>query len=815
MENKTGKRKNLKSQLLENLPLIILVAVILVFFRNLIFMRQVPMGSDLRVYYYPGWTYFHSSLSSLSNPFWCDHVYSGFPLFSDSEGGIFYPLSTLAYLLPVNVGYNLVFWLHYLLAGVFFYLYVREIGVSRWPSAIMAVPFALSGFIIAHLVHPNVVITAAWLPLFLLCLERGMKRASLKYFVLAGGVMGLQFLAGFLMIPLFGVALTPFYLFLYRREEGRRGREALSLAGKGVALVLMVGLGLGMAQNLPSYNLVQESYRAGGLNEQASNIIHLKPAQMLTFVFPQLFGRGVDVGYWGAWSFEEVYGFVGLLPLFLACFALGRKRGWHASFYLGVLAFSIVLALGNTGLLWRALHALPGFSVLKSPARFLLLADFALLVLGALGLERLISRPSAGGARRRVAARLLAAGVAWSAAWTLVAVLTSSGPGWWKTFFESGARRLFSTLPGDAAGRYANLTRFLRLSNPDFFVPLLLCVLIPLVIWLLARGTINVNAAVGAFLILMVLEVFFFCGPINKFTPLWQVETVPPAADVAASDEGTYRTTIAKEVRSELGEDFQFTPNVPMTYSLDDIRGNSTIPTRNYDRLHELLNNLFSDKAFGLLNTRYLLAQPLRERGMVYDISNPLALCGARPRVTFPAAGCIFDQMCLLSHLQGGGLLEEGTPVAWVTIRLDDLALGPFAIRVGRNTEQLEAEELVRSGERGTGGVDIFDYRHPGWRYRSWSYEGRVRFGADLEAASVEIELDPALYDRVFVLKAVSLHTTSGRVQPLERGQVDYSGPKAVVYQEPGGIAARLPGRQGGGRGGLAAQRGARLRRLQ
>ena len=47
MESKTAKRKRLYNRLVENLPLIILVAVVLVFFRSLVLMRRIPLGSDL------------------------------------------------------------------------------------------------------------------------------------------------------------------------------------------------------------------------------------------------------------------------------------------------------------------------------------------------------------------------------------------------------------------------------------------------------------------------------------------------------------------------------------------------------------------------------------------------------------------------------------------------------------------------------------------------------------------------------------------------------------------------------------------------
>ncbi len=785
MEEKVARRSKTYNQLVENLPLIILVAVVLLFFRSLVFMRRIPLGSDLKVYYYPGWSFFHGALSSFSNPTWCDFVYSGFPLFADSEAGIFYPVNYLSYLLPLNVGYNLMFWLHYLLAAVFFYAYVREIGASRWPAVLMALPYSLSGFTLAHLVHPNLVITVAWLPLLLFCLERGMRRGRISWFVFAGGVMGIQFLAGFLMTALFGALLAPFYLFLYPRG-GRTRKEAALLAVKGLALTLGVGFGLGMVQNLPSYYLVQESYRAGGLNENSADILRMTTPHALALFFPKLFGQGVDMGYWGAWYFEDMYGYVGMIPPFLAVFALRRRRQWHASFFFWALVASLAVSIGNAGLLWRFVHAMPGFDVLKAPVRFILLADLSLLVLGALGLERLIGDRRGDEKQARAGVWMLAAGAAWAAVWVAIALVVRYGTGWLESGPKKVAEHLFATLPGDAVGKYDHWTGFLSLSSLNFLLPLVLVVVVPLLLWFLARRKIGKSAAIAALLFLTVLEIFYWGAPMHKFTPVNQVETVPPAADVAGGDEGVYRSTVAKEAGAELGEDFIYAPNVPMEYSLEDPMGKSTVSPYKYTRLQETAGNLFSEKVLGLLNVRYLLAQPLRERGLAYDISDPVALCGARPRVTFPAAGCIFDQMCLLSHLQGGELLPEGTTVAWVTIRMEGYSSGPYAIRIGESTEQLEAEEPFRAGGRSSGGVAIYIYRHPGWTSRSWSYEGRVRFGAEFEAGSIEIELDPALYGRVFVLKAVSLHTVSGRVQPLEKGEVVYTGPRTAVYENPG-----------------------------
>lgn len=766
-----------------NWPCILLAAMILFFFRDLVLTRKIPLGSDLHIYYYPAWNFFGKALRSGRLAFWCDHIYSGFPLFSDSEAGIFYPVNALSFLLPTVAGFDLIFWLHYLLAGLFFYAYLRELRVSRLSASLMALPYALGGFALAHLVHINAVIAVAWLPLYLLFMERGMKERKLRSFVFAGLILGVQFLAGFLMVPLFGLLITPFYLFLYPSRGKGRWRGAAFVI-KALLLVGLIGFGIGMVQNLPSYHLVKESYRAQGLPPQVANILNLPAPQLLTFFFPKLYGQGVDQAYWGAWYFEDLYGYVGILPLFMAAFALKRKRSWHATFFFWALVLSAIAALGNAGLLWRLIHLLPGFNVLKAPCRFLLLVDLSLLVLGGIGLDRLLEkRREERRNMRRMAGVALRLGVAWAGVWGGIAVLLRLNPAGFTTFFEAISRRIFSSLPGDPAHIYQQWTSFLGLTNYRFALPLLLAVVVPLAVWLREKGRVTTRTLSLALAIVVIFEAFIWGGNIHRFTSTSRVRSNPPAVDAISGDEDLYRVTIAKEPRAEQGEEFLFAPDTLMAYGFDDPRGQSTVPPFKYDCFQSWIQSLEPEQILNLLNVRYLVAQPVRSGGRIYDVSNPEALSGARPRLVFPAGGTTIDGVFMLSHLQGGGLLEEGTPVAWVTVKGEGVAYGPYPIRVGRETEQIEAEELVREEKRPSEGLRILEYKRPGWRNKAWSYEGTLDFNMKIDASSIEIELDKGMYDRVLAIKSISLHTPSGRIKPLEKGEVVYSGPKITVYQ--------------------------------
>ena len=93
----------------------------------------------------------------------------------------------------------------------------------------------------------------------------------------------------------------------------------------------------------------------------------LPPAQLAGLALPRLFGPGLAQGsYLGAWTFEETYSYIGILPLLFAAAALFKPRRWHAAFFFWVGAASLLLSLGDRGLLWPVLRLVPGFSVAEN-----------------------------------------------------------------------------------------------------------------------------------------------------------------------------------------------------------------------------------------------------------------------------------------------------------------------------------------------------------------------------------------------------------------------------------------------------------------
>jgi len=94
-------------------------------------------------------------------------------------------------------------------------------------------------------------------------------------------------------------------------------------------------VGLGMVALLPTARLITFSPRADAtlamLNEFA-----LPPVQLLTLVLPYLFGHPKlqPLGYWGMPTFEEMFAYVGVLPLVaLALTPALAKRGAKVGYW--------------------------------------------------------------------------------------------------------------------------------------------------------------------------------------------------------------------------------------------------------------------------------------------------------------------------------------------------------------------------------------------------------------------------------------------------------------------------------------------------
>ena len=400
-----------------------------------VFFWKILLGSawlweDMLMFSYPIRAFAATSLAMGQLPLWNPYTFNGMPFLADIQTTVLY-LPCLALTLFVHDGILNFYWLeamvlaHYVVAGWGMFILASSFDLKRAPAFFAGATYMLSGFMITHAIHQQIITLVAWYPLILYFFRRSLVEPGWRWVFVTALLLALSTLAGFPQLSLY-LHLFLFAYFVFVLLTSFTGRELASrLAGTAAlkaAAVILFALALAAIQLLPTMELADLSQRAQ-ITYEKSTEGQLAWSQLITFLFPKFFGTAGAQGYsyWGPgtyWYFWETCVYLGILPLLLAAlsFRLCRKNPL-VLFLWGTAAFAILFALGDNFFLHRLFfNYVPGFSRFRDPARIGIFLSFAVSLLAAFSLGKLldtrttISRP---GVLRNILLSLAAVGVLW------------------------------------------------------------------------------------------------------------------------------------------------------------------------------------------------------------------------------------------------------------------------------------------------------------------------------------------------------------------------------------------------------------------
>jgi hypothetical protein len=318
---------------------------------------------------------------------------------------------------------------HYVLAGWAMYLLASSLDLKRAPALFAGATYMLSGFMITHAIHQQIITMVAWFPLITMLFRISLTQAGWRPAFLCALLLGHSTFAGYPQLSLFFHSfLFAYFLFLF--WEAHRGRVLLSRPAFVFAAKagMIVGLGLAVAaiQLLPTAELAALSQRAQITYEKSTEGSLAWP-QLLTLFIPKLFGAAGAAGsnYWGPgtyWYFWETCIYPGILPLILMVISvLCVRKNPHAAFFWGVALLTLLFALGNSFFLHKlVLDYVPGFSKFRNPARAGVFFSFAGSLLSAFALQAMMNGEKNSPESRRVRSVLLSVAGAGIALWAAV-----------------------------------------------------------------------------------------------------------------------------------------------------------------------------------------------------------------------------------------------------------------------------------------------------------------------------------------------------------------------------------------------------------
>ncbi|MCX7919590.1 MAG: YfhO family protein [bacterium] len=163
----------LKFYLRELGVILLFIVAVCFFFPQLILLHQIPNCGDVNLQFYPQFNFLSYWLKQGIFPLWNPYSFSGTPIFADPQSGFCYPIHIILFgLFNPGVAFGLDLAFHFLLAGWFTYLYLRQLGLLRSAAILGGCCFMFSGFLVPKILIPALVFSAVYLPLLLFAIER-------------------------------------------------------------------------------------------------------------------------------------------------------------------------------------------------------------------------------------------------------------------------------------------------------------------------------------------------------------------------------------------------------------------------------------------------------------------------------------------------------------------------------------------------------------------------------------------------------------------------------------------------------------------
>ncbi len=637
---------------------------------------QFPAG-DFTDQFYAFRLYEARAFSEGRIPLWSENFNSGHPFLADIQSAVFYPPALLNTLLNLALfksfslfALELEALFHFWLAGAFTYLFARRVINNRVGAFTSAIVFTFGGYLTSYpSLQLAILETAVWLPLALLCIDKATtddRQLTMNWFILAGIVLGVAALAGHPQTFLFAVAVCVIYL-VWKRLEIRDRRVAIRNSQFAfstfapIAFMLVIAFGIAAIQLVPAMEYQQLSTReALSFADAAKGFPTL---DILQFILP---------GYASAFA-SPLY--VGVLPLWLAIFALLQRRVTNNEqqrtdvVFWGLLALgALILSFGFYVFAYVIFYLfVPGASLFRQQERLAFVVSFALAMLAGYGITELLNAFSLKHARKFFL--ILPVGAA-----VMLALLFA--------FFVAGVENSEGRLAflGDRAG-----------------LMLLLFILSSLLLGLYLRKFISTKWFAPLALVLILFDLWSVGETANKGRVEERFADIP-FAEILQNDSGIFRVAADEQV---------LPGHFGIATRLEEVGGISPLRLARYDALLKLPREM----VLPLLNVKYVVARENISGAELLETDTDLklfALRDSQPR----------------AWLVGSVVAEADAQIAALDFKqtaivatnnfgtLDARASGGQATIVSRGTEKMSLD--VNAPAEGL--LIISENFYPGWR---------------------------------------------------------------------------------------------------
>jgi hypothetical protein len=333
-------------------------------------------------------------------PQWNPFIEGGLPYVGAMHGDIFYPTFLLRMIMPTDLAMTWEFVIHTFLCGLFTYLFLRAWKFGFYGALIGGLAYLLGGSIagFAGPGHDGKLFVATMLPLALLFLTRGMRDGRTWAWGGLAITVGLAVLSPHPQLLeymlLVSGAFALYIAFSTQPVTGRLATKAAIARLAAAAGAVVLGMLIGAVQYWPAlFEYKPWSPRAQGHDLATATSYSFPIEETLNSYWPQF--SGILDNYWGrnGIHFHSDYFGVVVLILFGAAFGTTTVKSFRR-FWICAGIVSLIWAFGGETPFYSLILAIPlfGAKYFRAPSTMIFVTAFAVSVLAAIGMERLLAR---------------------------------------------------------------------------------------------------------------------------------------------------------------------------------------------------------------------------------------------------------------------------------------------------------------------------------------------------------------------------------------------------------------------------------------
>lgn len=373
---------------------------IVIFYKTIFVNHYLYSTAEFLSTYFPTYRYIGSCLRQGFFPLWDPYYF--FDFVGVSVPGVFYPFnlafSYIGSFFSLNHGFLVAMaddFLHYLMAGVFMYIFLRNFNVRRMGALLGAITFMYCGFVTKSLQQTGIIHTLVWFPLAFLFFVKAIE-GRYRYAMFSGMALALSFLAGYAVISFYASLVLVLYAagrFFSQGAQDYSFRKFIRIAAV-VMTTFSVAFGFAAIQLLPMVVYAMNSVRLGATYEQLVMWGSVPPLHFITLIIPHFFG-GAAVAHWGQklvdpvgyWEVVYYAGLFGILSAALGFYFRSRRteNRYLRYFLFFLLLFSMCMMMGKYSSLFGMCYSLRFFMLSRVPPRWGFFLDFSIAALAGFG----------------------------------------------------------------------------------------------------------------------------------------------------------------------------------------------------------------------------------------------------------------------------------------------------------------------------------------------------------------------------------------------------------------------------------------------